>query len=131
AALLAAPLVWALLRWHAPLAGLAWLLPAALFAGFASLWPAVQAAGHHTEVWPWIPSLGISLALRADGLSLLFALLITGIGSFIFLYAARYLSGHADIARFFARLTLFMGAMLGAVLADDLIALLVDRKSVV
>lgn len=125
AALLAAPLLWALLRWRAPLAGLAWLLPAALFTGFASLWPVVQTTGHHTEVWPWIPSLGISLALRADGLSLLFALLITGIGSFIFLYAARYLSGHADIARFFARLTLFMGAMLGAVLADDLIALLV------
>ena len=67
----------------------------------------------------------VALALRADGLSLLFALLITGIGTFIFLYAARYLAGHADIARFFARLTLFMGAMLGAVLADELIVLLV------
>lgn len=125
APLLAAPLVWALLRSRAAFAGVVWLLPAALFAGFATLWPTVQAQGAQTEVWPWIPSLGVTLALRADGLSLLFALLITGIGSFIFLYAARYLQGHADIARFFARLTLFMGAMLGAVLADDLIALLV------
>ena len=124
-ALLSAPLVWALVRWRAPLAGLAWLLPAALCAGFASLLPEVLASGARVEVTPWIPSLGIALALRADGLSLLFALLITGIGTFIFLYAARYLAGHADIARFFARLTLFMGAMLGAVLADDLIVLLV------
>jgi len=125
AALLCAPLMWVLLSWRAPLAGLAWLLPAALFAGFATLWGPVQQAGAVVEVWSWIPSLGVSLALRADGLSLLFALLITGIGTFIFLYAASYLHGHADLPRFFARLTLFMGAMLGAVLADDLIALLV------
>jgi len=124
-ALSAAPLTWALLRWRAALAAWVWLLPAALFAGFVSLWPEVREAGARSEAWAWIPSLGVELALRADGLSLLFALLITGIGSLIFLYAARYLHGHRDLARFFARLVLFMGAMLGAVLADDLIALLV------
>src|SRR5690606_10242524 len=52
-------------------------------------------------------------------------LLVTGIGTFIFLYAGSYLRDDADVARFFARLTLFMGAMLGATLADDLIVMLV------
>ena len=124
--LAAAPMLWHGLR-HADGRAAPWacLLPASLFVGFASLLPAVLGKYPPTETWPWIPSLGISLAFRADGLSLLFALLITGIGTFIFLYAARYLAGHADLPRFFARLTLFMAAMLGAVLADDLITLLV------
>ena len=125
AALLSAPLAMLLVRADARLAGWLWLLPAALFAGFASLAPGVLAGQALESAWAWIPSLGIHLALRLDGLSLLFSLLITGIGTFIFLYASSYLHGHADLPRFFARLTLFMGAMLGAVLADDLIVLLV------
>jgi multicomponent Na+:H+ antiporter subunit A len=124
--LLAAPVLWQLLRngrdRAAPCAA---LLPLGLFAAFASMLPAVQDGIALEAVWHWIPSLGIAFALRADGLSLLFALLITGIGTFIFLYASRYLAGHPDLPRFFARLTLFMAAMLGAVLADDLITLLV------
>ena len=123
---LAAPAFWWLLRCAGNRAA-PWLslLPVGLFAGFASLLPAVQSGHAHVESWPWIPSLGVAFALRADGLSLLFALLITGIGSFIFLYASRYLDSHLDLPRFFARLTLFMAAMLGAVLADDLVTLLV------
>ena len=76
--LFAAPALWALLRWRAGLANAAWLLPAALFVGFASRWAEVQGRGARTEVWAWVPSLDISLALRADGLSLLFALLSLG-----------------------------------------------------
>ncbi len=128
--LLAAPVLWLLLRAAGTSPGLwstlpAVAIPVAAFTAFASLLPPVLAGQPQVEVWHWIPSLDIALALRADGLSLLFALLITGIGSFVFLYATRYLAGHADLPRFFARLTLFMAAMLGAVLADDLITLLV------
>ncbi|MGE0796698.1 MAG: hydrogen gas-evolving membrane-bound hydrogenase subunit E [Lautropia sp.] len=100
-------------------------LPAALFAGFATLLPAIESGQAAVTTIDWIPSLGIALAFRADGLSLLFALLITGIGTAVFLFAATYLARHPDRPRFFGYLTLFMGAMLGAVLADDLIALLV------
>ncbi|MFA7504306.1 MAG: hydrogen gas-evolving membrane-bound hydrogenase subunit E [Burkholderiaceae bacterium] len=120
-----APVCWWLVRLDARLASVAWVLPAGLFIGFASFVPTLLEAGPIDESWSWIPSLGIGLALRVDGLSLLFALLITGIGTFIFLYAGSYLRGDADIDRFFARLTLFMGAMLGATLADDLIVMLV------
>lgn len=124
--LLAAPASWLLLRVTGNRAA-PWisLLPLGLCAGFASFIPTVVGGQAHVESWPWIPSLGIAFALRVDGLSLLFALLITGIGTFIFLYASRYLADHADLPRFFARLILFMAAMLGAVLADDLITLMV------
>ena len=73
----------------------------------------------------WIPTLGISLDFNLDGLSLLFALLITGIGTFIFLYASSYLKGHEHINRFFAYLTMFMGSMLGLVLSDNLLTLFI------
>jgi multicomponent Na+:H+ antiporter subunit A len=100
-------------------------LPAGLFIAFATWWPEVTGGQVVLQQHTWIPSLGVNLSLRLDGLSLLFALLITGIGTGIYLYAASYLRGSQDLPRFFAFLTLFMGAMLGTVLADDLIALLV------
>lgn len=73
----------------------------------------------------WIPSLGISLDFNLDGLSLLFTLLITGIGTFIFLYASSYLKGNEYINRFYTYLTMFMGSMLGLVLSDNLLTLFV------
>lgn len=73
----------------------------------------------------WIPSLGISLDFKIDGLSMLFGLMITGIGTLIYLYAAEYLKRDENIYRFYCYLTLFMGAMLGVVLSDNLITLFV------
>jgi len=73
----------------------------------------------------WIPSLGISLDFKIDGLSMLFSLMITGIGTLIYLYAAEYLKKDENIHRFYCYLTLFMGAMLGVVLSDNLITLFV------
>ena len=100
-------------------------VPAALFVGFATFLPEIRAGAAPSEVYPWIPSLGIDASFRIDGLSLLFALLITGIGTFVFLYASAYLKDHERLPRFYAALTLFMGAMIGAVLADDLVLLVV------
>ncbi len=73
----------------------------------------------------WIPSLGISLDFKIDGLSMLFGLMITGIGTLIYLYAAEYLKRDENIHRFYCFLTLFMGAMLGVVLSDNLITLFI------
>jgi multicomponent Na+:H+ antiporter subunit A len=95
------------------------LLPTALFA----LAIAVP-DGAEFQV-AWLPSLAVTFAFRLDGLSRLFVLLITGIGAGVFLYAASYLATHPLLHRFLALLTLFMGAMLGAVLADDLLLLFV------
>lgn len=74
---------------------------------------------------PWVSSLGVNFDFRLDGLSLLFALLITGIGTTIFLYARRYLKDHVYFDRFFAYLLLFMSAMLGLVLSNNILTLFI------
>ncbi|PMR70016.1 monovalent cation/H+ antiporter subunit A [Halomonas heilongjiangensis] len=71
----------------------------------------------------WMPLLGLDLALRIDGLTLLFALLILGIGSLILFYTGYYLHTDEDDGRFLAYMMLFMGAMLGIVMADNLLLL--------
>lgn len=82
----------------------------------------------HVELFeqiPWIPSVGVSFALRLDGLSLLFALLITGIGSLVALYAVSYRENRTPLSTFWTALILFEAAMLGVVLADDVLLLFV------
>lgn len=73
----------------------------------------------------WMPQLGLAFGFRIDGLAWLFALLIYGIGALIVLYAAYYLHADDPGSRFFQFLLLFMGAMLGIVIADNLVLLVV------
>ncbi len=104
---------------------LAVVLPVVLFVWFCTMIPAVS--GGAVLVWEmaWLPQQGIDLDLVVDGLSLLFALLITGIGAFIFLFAGEYMKGYRQRGRFTLFLVSFMLAMLGLVLADNLVALFV------
>jgi multicomponent K+:H+ antiporter subunit A len=74
---------------------------------------------------PWVPDAGLNIGLRLDGLALLFALLITGIGVLIVLYAAYYLGPDDPAGKFYALLMLFMAAMLGVVLSDNILLLVV------
>ncbi|WP_292294188.1 putative monovalent cation/H+ antiporter subunit A [Marivita sp.] len=101
------------------------LFAAGLFAYFVSLVPNISS--NEVLRWnsAWVPSLGIDLAFLVDGLSLTFALLISGIGTLVLLYSNTYLAGHPQYARFALFLTAFMVSMLGLVLADDLILLFV------
>lgn len=101
------------------------LAPLAMFIFFASYISDVSRGGAFVEDWAWAASLDVRLSFYLDGLSLLFALLITGIGSIIVLYAGTYLERHAYQGRFFAWLLLFMAAMLGLVLADNVISFFV------
>jgi multicomponent K+:H+ antiporter subunit A len=73
----------------------------------------------------WIPQLGLDLVFRLDGLGLLFALMILGIGLLVILYAQYYLSQGDSLGRLYAYLLLFMGSMLGVVLSENLIQLLI------
>ena len=73
----------------------------------------------------WAPSLGVEFAIRLDGLSRLFVLVILSVGTMVFLYSAGYFRGSPQFARVILLLALFMTAMLGLVLADDLILLYV------
>ena len=104
---------------------LAVALPVVLFVWFCTLIPAVS--GGEVLVWEtaWLPQLGVDLDFVVDGLSLLFALLITGIGAFILLFAGEYMQGYRQRGRFTLFLVSFMLAMLGLVLADNLVALFV------
>ena len=100
----------------APLLGLAvlaWLTPAVLD-GAVPQWSA-----------PWIPQVGLMFTLRLDGLAWMFAGLVLGIGALVVMYARYYLSAEDCAPRFFSYLLLFMGAMLGMVLAGNLLLLVV------
>ncbi|MFP4404149.1 putative monovalent cation/H+ antiporter subunit A [Rhodosalinus sp.] len=101
------------------------LLAAGIFALFVSAVPEVARGEVLRWRLDWVPSLGVSLGILLDGLALTFALLISGIGTLVLLYSNTYLAGHAQYARFALFLTSFMLAMLGLVLADDLITLFV------
>ena len=71
----------------------------------------------------WLPSLGLDFSLRMDGFAWLFAMLVTGIGVLVVLYARYYMSPDDPVPRFFSFLLAFMGAMLGVVLSGNLIQL--------
>ena len=106
----------------------AWLLaiiPAYAFLAFAFHLPAIPKDGAVRGGVDWIPSLGVGLSWYLDGLSLSFALLISGIGFLIVLYAGGYLKGHPRHGRFMSFLLLFMGAMQGLVAADGFLTLFV------
>lgn len=99
-------------------------VPVALFVYFIQYFSINEAVEPITVSFPWIPSIGIHFSLYLDSLSLLFALLITGIGSLVVLYSIFYLSKDRERLNFFyAYLMLFMGAMLGSVLSDNLMVL--------
>lgn len=99
------------------------LLPASLFVFFATKIPHLSATGAILEQHLWVTGLGIHLDFHLDGLSMIFALMITGVGTLVFLYTSYYLKGHLYLDRFFGFLCLFMGAMLGLVLSENIITL--------
>lgn len=74
---------------------------------------------------PWLPAIGVDFALRADPFGRFFALLVSGVGIFIVLYAIAYMAGEdaRRMPRFWAALAAFMGAMIGIALSDDLLLL--------
>ena len=100
------------------------VLPIILFTYFFQFIGETMNGHNIIESVGWIPSLGINMTFYVDGLGLLFALLITGIGSLVVLYSIYYLSKHKEaLHSFYVYLLLFMGAMLGVTLSDNVIVL--------
>ncbi len=109
-------------------ANAAWVLalvPAFAFVHFAGFLPEIAAGEVVTGGYAWVPSLNLSFSWFLDGLSLTFALLITGIGTLIVLYSGGYMKGHAQQGRFFSFILMFMGSMLGVVVSDSFLMLFV------
>ncbi len=92
---------------------------------FATLLPEIAAYEVVRVARPWIPGLGVTLSFLVDGLSLTFALLITGIGALVLAYSASYFQGHRKLAQLLTLLVLFELSMLGLVLADNLVLMFV------
>ena len=108
--------------WTASIAG---TITAASLALLLSHAPTVFSGVPVMEQWAWVPSLGLDITFRLDGLSLLFAGLILCIGLCIVLYAAYYLAPEDSTPKFYSLMMLFMAAMLGVVLSDNLLVLVV------
>lgn len=101
------------------------LIPAWIFWHFAGFLPDIAAGSTLAGGYAWIPSFAVDFSWFLDGLSLTFALLISGIGTFIVIYSGAYLKGHAHQGRFFSFMLMFMGAMQGLVVADSFMTLFV------
>src|SRR5690554_5579049 len=106
------------------LVGLTALAPVGGLLLLAGFLPAVLERETTQLYMPWLPALGLNFSLHLDGLSFLFALLILGVGLLVILYARYYLGKNEALPRFFASLLLFLGAMLGLVLAGNLLLML-------
>ncbi|KUF10601.1 monovalent cation/H+ antiporter subunit A [Pseudoponticoccus marisrubri] len=87
--------------------------------------PGVMRGEVYTAEIAWLPQLGLSASFFLDGLGLLFAVMILGVGLLITLYARFYLSKDDPMGQFYTYLLLFQGAMLGIVLSDNILLLLV------
>lgn len=107
---------------------LSWLLalvPAAAFILLLSLTAQVNQGQVLSWSFEWLPATGLPFTLYLDGLSLFFGLVVTFIGTLIIIYTGQYFQGDAGAWRFLTYILLFMGAMLGLVLAGDIITLFI------
>lgn len=124
-AIVALPLIAALVAAVAPRGRFAIAIGASIAGFVLAIGVAIRVVttGAFESVMPWVPSLDVVLALRADGLAALFACLVTGIGVLVFVFAAGYLAPSPARDRAAPVLLLFQASMLGAVLADDFVLL--------
>lgn len=87
--------------------------------------PVIAEQGAATYVLEWVPQYGLNLSFYLDSLSLLFGLIITGVGVVVFWYAGYYFEEPEERARFLRLLLIFMSAMLWLVLSNNLITLFI------
>jgi NADH-quinone oxidoreductase subunit L len=109
---------------------LSFLLGAALFVQLVGRDEAQRAVG--VPLYTWIASgrWDIGVGLLVDQLSIVFVLLITGVGSLIHVYSIGYMAHDERRRRFFGFLNLFIAAMLLLVLADNYLVLFVGWEGV-
>ena len=121
----AGSLVAALMPTHARNAAAVWaaLVGAAALVWVITLFPDIQAGQVLQEEYRWMPSAGINFQVRIDGFAWLFALLVTGIGTLVAVYARYYMSKDDPVPRFFSFFLAFMGSMLGIVVSGNVVQL--------
>lgn len=98
-------------------------VPTLLFITLVRFVPLVASGKTYLHTFDWIPSFDINFTTYLDGLSIIFGLLITGIGALVILYSIYYLSAKESLTHFYIYLLLFMGSMLGVVFSDHMMVL--------
>ena len=101
------------------------MLVSGLFLWLLSYLPIVTENGFIEVSIPWVPALGLSLSIYLDGLSLLFGLIVLGVGAVIVFYSGYYFDDVGELSRFYRLLLPFMSAMLGLVLAGNVLTLFI------
>lgn len=113
-----------------------WIATAAAAASFAvtlKVLPTLPHEGGLTFVpftWFSVFDFSIDFSLRADHLTAVMLLVVTGVGSLIHLYSIEYMSEDESRHRFFAYLNLFMFSMLLLVLGGNLLVMFVGWEGV-
>ncbi len=105
-----------------------WILavvPATVFVALLNQTAPVTDGQFLMASWGWIEPLDLAFSLRLDGLGLVFGLLVTGIGTLILIYAGAYLDADKRLGLLLLELLLFMGSMLGLVVANSLLTLFI------
>jgi NADH-quinone oxidoreductase subunit L len=91
----------------------------------ASIFVGMLGHEHHeaviVKVYDWlnVGFLNVGVSYQIDTLSILMALIVTGVGSLIHLYSIGYMHGDPDFYRFFSYLNLFIFSMMNLILADN------------
>lgn len=96
-----------------------------MFGWLLTLLPEVTEYGAVTYTVEWVPALGLSLSWYVDGLALMFALIVTGIGIAVFLYTGYYMEEPGEVGRFYAYMFAFSGSMLSLVTAGNIVMLFI------
>ncbi|MGG2084060.1 Na+/H+ antiporter subunit A [Lysinibacillus pakistanensis] len=117
------PLLYRRLRRVTHLGWFVLAVPFILFLLLTRYIPQIAEGKTFIHTYEWIPSFNINFTTYLDGLSMIFGLLITGVGSLVILYSIFYLSTKESLHHFYCYLLLFMGAMLGVVFSDNLMVL--------
>ena len=102
------------------------LVPASATAWLTTQTSAVLRGDGPVETVRWVPTLSMDISFQLDTLSWLMALIVTAIGAVVLVYCASYFSATAGgLGRFGGMLVAFAGAMLGLVVADDMLVMFI------
>lgn len=110
--------------------GLSFLVAVGAFLETLSL--PVEQRQHIVNLFTWIQTggLNVGFSYQVDQLSLVMALIVTGVGFIIHVYSIGYMHGDKGFWRFFAYLNLFIFTMMNLVLGDNFVLLFLGWEGV-
>ena len=76
-----------------------------------------------TAAYDWVPSAGLIFTVFLDPIAMVMAAIASGIGFLVVLYSVKYMEGEKGLPRYYALIMLFIGAMVGLVVTDNLLVL--------